>query len=56
MARARIWLAQAKATEVLGVLAPLLSQAQTAERWDHVIEMLLLQALAYQMRHEMQSA
>ena len=56
VARARIWLAQAKATEVLGVLAPLLSQAQTAERWDHVIEMLLLQALAYQMRHEMQSA
>ena len=56
VARARILLAQAKATEALEVLAPLLIDAQTTERWDHVIEMLLLQALAYQMRRELQQA
>jgi LuxR family maltose regulon positive regulatory protein len=56
VARARILLAQEKATEVLEVLAPLLINAQTGERWDHVIEMLLLQALAYQMRHEVPKA
>lgn len=56
VARARILLAQAKATEALEVLASLLIDAQTAECWDHVIEMLLLQALAYQMCHELQQA
>jgi LuxR family maltose regulon positive regulatory protein len=34
----------------------LLIDAQTAERWDHVIEMLLLQALAYQMCRQMPKA
>ena len=56
VARARILLAQAKAIEALEVLASLLINAQTSERWDHVIEMFLLQALAYQMGHEMQKA
>ncbi len=60
VARARILLAQAgrvpiyraRATEALDVLASLLLNAQTTERWDNVIEMLLLQALAYQMGHQ----
>ena len=56
VARARILLAQEKAIEALELLAPLLSNAQTTERWDNVIEMLLLQAQAYQMSHEMQKA
>ena len=64
VARARILLAQAgrvpiyraRAKEALEVLASLLIDAQTTERWDNVIEMLLLQALAYQMSHEMQKA
>jgi LuxR family maltose regulon positive regulatory protein len=56
VARMRILLAQARATEALQLLVPILIDAQTAERWDHAIEMLLLQALAYQMSHEMQKA
>ena len=56
VARAQILLAQEKATEALELLAPLLINAQTTERWDNVIEMLLLQAQAYQMSHEMQKA
>ncbi len=64
VARARILLAQAgrvpiyraRAIEALEVLASLLINAQTAERWDHVIEMLLLQALAYQMGQQMPQA
>lgn len=49
-------LAQEKATEALELLARLLSNAQTTERWDKVIEMLLLKAQAYQMSHEIQKA
>jgi len=60
VAHAQILLAQAgrvpiyrvRATEALDVLASLLLDAQTTERWDNVIEMLLLQALAYQMGHQ----
>lgn len=48
--------AQEKAIEALELLAPLLSNTQTTARWDNVIEMLLLQAQAYQMSHEMQKA
>ena len=54
--RVRLLLAQEKATEALELLAPLLINAQTTERWDNVIEMLRLQAQAYQMSHEMQKA
>ena len=56
VARARILLAQGEATAALNVLAPLLINAQTAERWDHVIEMFLLQALAYQLCRQMPEA
>ncbi len=56
LARARILLAQEKPEEALLLLGSLLEGATKQERWDHVIEMLLLQALAYQMHHEMQQA
>ena len=52
VARARVLLAQARAQEVLECLEPLLVHAQAVGRWYHVVQMLILQALGYQMRRE----
>jgi LuxR family maltose regulon positive regulatory protein len=52
VARARIFLACKQHIEALELLEPLLVNAQKQERWSHVIELLLLQALAYQMADE----
>jgi len=56
VARARILLAQEKPTEALSLLEPLQSGAQRQERWTHVIEMQVLQALAHSMGDEEQEA
>ena len=52
VARARILLASKQHAQALELLEPLLVTAQKQERWSHVIEMLLLQALAYQLADE----
>ncbi len=56
VARARILLAQEKPTEALSLLEPLRGGAQRQERWNHVIEMQVLQALAHSMGDEEQEA
>lgn len=56
VARARILLAQKKPTEALSLLEALQSDAQRQERWNHVIEMKVLQALAHSMDDEEQEA
>jgi LuxR family maltose regulon positive regulatory protein len=56
VARARLLLAQKKQTEALSLLEPLQSGAQRQERWTHVIEMKVLQALAHSMGDEEQEA
>ncbi len=56
VARVRILLAQKQPGEALSLLEPLLVVAEKQERLGHVIEMKLLQALAYQMRQQMQEA
>src|SRR6266516_1511676 len=56
VARARILLAQKMPTEVLSLLEPLQVSAEKQERWSHVIEMKVLQALAHSMRNEDQEA
>ena len=52
VARARMLLAQKKPAEALSLLQPLQERAKQQGRWSHVIEMKVLQALAYHMRHE----
>ncbi len=52
VARARILLNQKRPTETLSLLEPLLVIAEKQERLSHVIEMKLLQTLAYQMRQQ----
>lgn len=52
VACARILLAKAQPTLALKRLEPVLVRATTAQRWRHVIEILLLQALAYQMNQQ----
>jgi len=52
MARVHILLAKSHPDLALEQLEPLLSRATIAQRWTHVIEMRLLQALAYQMCQE----
>jgi LuxR family maltose regulon positive regulatory protein len=52
VARVRVLLAQERALEALERLEPLLINAQTVGRWYHVVQMLILQALGYQMRQE----
>jgi LuxR family maltose regulon positive regulatory protein len=47
MALARVLLAQHKTDEALMRIVPLLESATKQERWGHVIELLLLQTLAY---------
>jgi LuxR family maltose regulon positive regulatory protein len=56
MALARIALAEGRAGEALERVAPLLEQARTTERWGNAIEVLVLQALAYQMHHDERQA
>ncbi len=52
VARVRVLLAQERALEALERLEPLLINAQTAERWYHAVQMLILQTLGYQMCQE----
>jgi ATP/maltotriose-dependent transcriptional regulator MalT len=56
VARARILLAQKKPIEALSLLEPLEVIAEQQERWSHVIEMQVLQALAHFMRGKEQEA
>ncbi len=56
VARARILLAQKMPALALPLLEPLQVSAEQQERWSHVIEMKILQALAHHMRHEDQQA
>jgi LuxR family maltose regulon positive regulatory protein len=49
VARVRFLLARAQPAEALQRLEPVLERATTGQRWNHVIEVRLLQALAYQM-------
>jgi LuxR family maltose regulon positive regulatory protein len=56
VARVRVLLAQAQPDLALQRLEPVLERATAGKRWGHVIEIRLLQALAYQMyQKEMQS-
>jgi ATP/maltotriose-dependent transcriptional regulator MalT len=52
VARARLLLFQQMPTEALALLEPLQLHAEKQERWSHVIEMKVLQALAYSLRNE----
>ena len=56
VARARILLAQEKPIEALSLLETLQSDAEQQERWHHVIEMQVLQALVHAMVNEEQEA
>jgi LuxR family maltose regulon positive regulatory protein len=56
VAQARILLAQKRPTEALSLLEPLQIIAEQQQRMSHVIEMKILQALAYQMRQQEQEA
>ncbi len=56
VARARILLVQKMPSEALSLLEPLQVNAEKQERWSHVIEMKVLQALAHSMRNEDQEA
>ena len=56
VARARMLLAQQMAASAISLLEPLQESAEQQERWSHVIEMKVLQALAHSMRHEDQEA
>jgi LuxR family maltose regulon positive regulatory protein len=53
---ARILLAQNKADEALDFLGELLEAAETKEQMGHVIEVLVLQALAFEVRGETERA
>jgi LuxR family maltose regulon positive regulatory protein len=52
VARARIFLAKDQPTQALQCLEPVLQRATAGQRWGHVIEIRLLQALAHQRLHE----
>ena len=52
VARARILLAKDQPTAALQRLEPALQRATAGQRWGHVIEIRLLQALAHQRFHE----
>ena len=56
VAHARILLAQKKPMEALALLEPLGAGAEKQERWSHVIEIKVLQALAHSMGGEEQEA
>jgi LuxR family maltose regulon positive regulatory protein len=52
VACARIFLATTQPTQALQRLKPVLERATAGQRWGHVIEIRLLQALAYNMLQE----
>jgi LuxR family maltose regulon positive regulatory protein len=52
VARARVLLAQDQPTAALQRLEPVLQRATAGQRWGHVLEIRLLQALAYQRLDE----
>ena len=52
VARVRILLAKQQPVLALQCLGPVLQRARAGQRWGHVIEMLILQALAHQMGQE----
>ena len=56
VARARMLLAQQRPAEALSLLEPLRGRTEQQERWSHVIEIKILQALAHAQRHEAQKA
>ena len=56
IAQARVHLADSQPDKTLYLLEPLAERAKVADRWYHVLEMWVLQALAYQMRHQQQEA
>jgi LuxR family maltose regulon positive regulatory protein len=56
VARVRVLLAQSLPDLALQRLVPVLERATTGQRWGHVIEIQLLQALAHQMRHREKQA
>ncbi len=56
VAQARVLLAEKKSEEACHLLASWLPQARSTERWMHVLEMRLLQALAYQQMRREQDA
>ncbi len=56
VARARILLAQDQPTAALQHLEPALQRATAGQRWGHVIEICLLQALAHQKLDEVSQA
>ena len=52
VARARIFLAKKQPAQALQCLEPVFQRATAGQRWGHVIEIRVLQALAYQMLQE----
>lgn len=56
VAQVRILLAERRSEEARSLLAIWLPQARRTERWAHVLEMCLLQALAYQQMRREQDA
>jgi LuxR family maltose regulon positive regulatory protein len=52
VAQVRILLATLQPTGALQRLEPVLQRAVAGQRWGHVIEIRMLQALAYQMLHQ----
>jgi LuxR family maltose regulon positive regulatory protein len=56
VAFARLLLAEAQPEQALGLLLPLVEWAIATQRWDHVLEMWLLQTQAYQMLQRQQDA
>lgn len=56
VARARLFLAKDQPDLALERLESVLAQATTGQRWNHVIEIRILQALAHQMHQEMAQA
>ncbi len=56
VARVRIFLAKKQPAVVLEGLEPVLKRAIAGQRWGHVIEIRLLQALAHQMHQEQTQA
>ena len=56
VAQARVLLAERRSEEARSLLATWLPQARSMERYEHVLEMCLLQALAYQQMRREQDA
>src|SRR5262249_17068007 len=56
IALARVWLAESQPDKALDLLASLERRARGMECWNYIIEIQVLQALAYQMRAQQQAA